>query len=111
MSRRRSNRTSLRYVVGSATSGASTIVCTTVSLLRSMQTSFGPPVTVSWNSGDPVSSTQSRSSGSTTMLCTDTNAFGSSLPDGVFQPSSGNGTATPSRSSATVNATSSPHLG
>ncbi|MEU4771546.1 hypothetical protein [Micromonospora sp. NPDC023644] len=61
--------------------------------------------------GLPVSSTQSRSAGSTTMLCTDTNAWASSSADGLFNRWSGNGTSAPSRSSTTVAGTSSPHLG
>ena len=87
--RRRSKRTSLRYVVGSATSAGKVITWATVSVSRSIRTSFGPPGLVGWNIGLPVSSTQSRSAGSTTMLCTETNAPASSSPDGSFQAWSG----------------------
>ena len=86
---RRSNRTSFRYVVGRAVPGSRTMVRSTVSVARSMQTSFGPPNVVGANIGAPVSSTQSRSAGSTTMLCTETNALGSSSPDGLFHAWSG----------------------
>jgi len=86
------------------------MVCTTVSLARSTQTSFGPPGRVAWNIGLPVSRIHSRSSGATTMLWTDTNAFGSSSLEGVFHAWSGKGRATPSRSSTTVADTSSPRF-
>jgi hypothetical protein len=98
-------------VLGSATDGSKVMTWTTASVVRSTHTSFGPPGFVGWNSGLPVSSTHSRSAGSTTTLCTDTNAPASSSPDGEFHASSGYGTATPSRSSVTVAGTSSPQSG
>jgi hypothetical protein len=70
--RRRSKRTSFRYVVGSATSVGKTMVRTTSSVVRSTHTSFGPPCSVGRNIGLPVSRIHSRSAGSTTTLCTDT---------------------------------------
>src|SRR5438067_1956598 len=72
--RRRSNRTSLRYVVGRATSCEKRIFLMTLSAVRSMQTSLGPPYLVGWNIGLPVSRIHRRSAGSTTTDCTDTSA-------------------------------------
>ncbi len=83
----------------SATSVGNVITWATVSVSRSTRTSFGPPGSVGWNIGLPVSSTQSRSAGSTTTLCTDTNASASAFPLGLFHrwstnPSSGAGMPT-----------------
>ncbi len=98
-------------MVGSATSGSNRIVCTTVSVVRSTHTSLGPPGFVFVNFGLPVSRIQSRSSGSTTMLCTDTRASASRLPWASFHSASGYGTTVPSTISPTVASTSSPHFG
>ena len=108
--------------MASATSAGKVITWLTVSLSRSIRTSFGPPGRVRWNFGLPVSSTHNRSAGSTTTLCTETNACSSSCPDGEFHCWSGYGTSrrsadpappaeAPSRSSTTVAGTSSPHRG
>lgn len=98
-------------MLGSATPGSKVITCVTRSVVRSTHTSLGPPADVGRNIGLPVSSTHSRSAGSTTTLCTDTKERASSSAAGEFHASSGYGTASPSRSSVTVAGTSSPHCG
>ena len=93
-----------------ATSGGNGIVLKTLLLFRSTPTSLGPPGSGGPNSMLPVSSSQSRSSGSTTTLCTDTrHSPGRSLSN--LLTSGGNAVALPSFTSATVNSTGSPHRG
>src|SRR4051794_37837874 len=78
---------------------------------RSTQTSLGPPRWTGWNWTLPVSRIHSRSSGSTTTLCTETSVPARSFGLVRLIVWSGYATGCPSRSSATVKVTSSPHFG
>src|SRR5687767_13123537 len=113
--RRRSKRTSFRYEPFEAISGGNRIVLNGALVLRSIPTSLGPPGTAPFISGLPVSSTQSRSLGSTTTLCTETKALaaGLSAPGSGQRLISASGYAStrPFFTSPTVTSTGSPQRG